>query len=112
MEEECTWVLLNNTFSALNYREALQLQVKVIGSKWVYKTRHNADRSTCYNARLVIKGYEQTDVTVAHDQSQVMAILYSRLATSLRSLAIILPIHPHLRSLASKIATVSYNYHM
>jgi len=40
-----------------------------------------------------------------------MAILYSRLATSLRSLAIILPIHLHLLSLASTFATVSYNYH-
>jgi len=39
-----------------------------------------------------------------------MAILYSRLATSLRSLAIILPIHLHLLSLASTFATVSYNY--
>jgi len=40
-----------------------------------------------------------------------MAILYSRLAASLRSLAIILPIHLHLLSLASRFATVSYDYH-
>jgi len=39
-----------------------------------------------------------------------MAILYSRLATSLRSPAIILPIHLPLLSLASTFATVSYNY--
>jgi hypothetical protein len=61
MEEESTSILLNNTFSALNSREARQLQVKPIGSKWVYKTNHNPDGSTRYKARLVIKGYEQTD---------------------------------------------------
>jgi len=42
---------------------------------------------------------------------RVTAILYSRLATSLGSLAIILPIHLHLLSLASTFATVAYNYH-
>jgi len=61
MEEESTSILLNNTFSALNSREAWQLQVKPIGSKWVYKTKYNPDGSTWYKARLVIKGYEQTD---------------------------------------------------
>jgi hypothetical protein len=61
MEDESTSILLNNTFSALNSREARQLQVKPIGSKWVYKTKHNPDGSTRYKARLVIKGYEQTD---------------------------------------------------
>jgi hypothetical protein len=61
VEEESTSILLNNTFSALNSREAWQLQVKPIGSKWVYKTKHNPDGSTRYKARLVIKRYEQTD---------------------------------------------------
>jgi len=61
MEEESTSILLNNTFSALNSREARQLRVKPIGSKWVYKTKHNPDGSTRYKARLVIKGYKQTD---------------------------------------------------
>jgi len=55
MEEESTSILLNNTFSALKSWEARQLQVKPIGSKWVYKTKHNRDGSTLYNARLVIK---------------------------------------------------------
>jgi hypothetical protein len=32
-----------------------------IGSKSVYKTKHNPDGSTQYKAWLVIKGYEQTD---------------------------------------------------
>jgi len=61
MEEDSTSILLYNTFSALNSREARQLQVEPIGSKWVYKTKHNPDGSTRYKARLVIKGYEQTD---------------------------------------------------
>ena len=39
-----------------------------------------------------------------------MAILYSRLATSLRSPAIFLLIHLPLLSLASTFATISYNY--
>jgi hypothetical protein len=34
---------------------------KAIGCKWVYKTKVNADRTLRYKARLVIKGYEQTD---------------------------------------------------
>jgi hypothetical protein len=61
MEEESTSILLNKTFYAFNSRQARQLQVKPIGSKWVYKTKHNPDGSTRYRARLFIKGYEQTD---------------------------------------------------
>jgi hypothetical protein len=61
MEEESTSILRNNTFSTLNSREAWQLQVKPIGTKWVYKTKHILDGSTRYKARLVITGYEQTD---------------------------------------------------
>ena len=61
MKEERTSILLNNTFSALTSQEARQLQVKPIGSKWGYKTRHNPDGSTQYKARVLIKGYEQTD---------------------------------------------------
>jgi len=45
MEEESSLIVLNNTFSALNSREARQLKVRPIGSKWVYKTKHNPDRS-------------------------------------------------------------------
>jgi len=56
MEEESTSILLNNTFSALNSQEARQLKVRPIGSKWVYKTKHNPDGSIWYKARLVIKG--------------------------------------------------------
>jgi hypothetical protein len=59
IEEESTSILHNNIFSALNSREAWQLQVKLVGSRWVYKTKHNPDGSTHYKARLEIKGYEQ-----------------------------------------------------
>jgi len=43
MEEECTSILLKNTFTTINSREARQLRVKPISSKWVYKTKHNPD---------------------------------------------------------------------
>ena len=61
MEVESTSILLNDTCSALHSRKALQLQVKSIGSQWVYKTKCNPDGSTRYQARLVMKGYGQTD---------------------------------------------------
>jgi hypothetical protein len=62
MEEESTLILHNNAFSDLNSREARQLQVKSIGSKWDYKTKYNSDWSTQYTARQVIKRYEQTEL--------------------------------------------------
>jgi hypothetical protein len=45
MAEQSTSILLNNTFSALNSREAQQLKARQIGSKWVYKTKHNPEGS-------------------------------------------------------------------
>jgi hypothetical protein len=45
-------------------------------------------------------------VTATRYHGRVMAIVYSRLATSLRSLAIILPIRLHLISLASTFVTI------
>jgi len=66
MEEESTSILLNNTFTALNSGEAWQLQVRPIWSNWVYKTKHNPDGYIWYKARLVIKGYEQTDFGETH----------------------------------------------
>jgi hypothetical protein len=62
MEEECTSILLNNTFTTVNSREARQLQVKPIGFKWVYKTKHNPDGTIQSKAHLVNKGYEQTEL--------------------------------------------------
>jgi len=61
MEEERSSILPNSTFSALNSREARQLRVQSISSKWVYKTKHNPDESTRYKVRPVIKRYEQMD---------------------------------------------------
>jgi len=43
MEEECTSILLNNTFSTDNSREAKRFRVKQIGSKWVCRTKQNPD---------------------------------------------------------------------
>jgi hypothetical protein len=61
MEEECRSILLNSTFTTINSREARQLRVRSIDSKWVYKTKHNPDGTIRHNARLKIKDYEQTD---------------------------------------------------
>jgi len=61
MEEECTLILLNNTFTTISSREARQLRVKPIGSKWVYTMKHNPDGTIRYKARLVIQGCEHTD---------------------------------------------------
>jgi len=61
IDEESASILLNNTFTTVNSKEAKQLLVKPVGSEWVFKTKRNPDGSTRYKARLVIKGYEQTD---------------------------------------------------
>jgi hypothetical protein len=61
MEEENMSILLNNTFSGLNSREAQQLQAKQSGSKWVDMTKRNPDGSTRYKEHLDIKGYELMD---------------------------------------------------
>jgi hypothetical protein len=74
MEEESTSILLNNTFCALNSREARQLEVMAIGSKWVYKTKHNPDGSTPYKAHQVIKGYEQTDSGQTHAPGAMLSM--------------------------------------
>jgi hypothetical protein len=61
IDDESASILLNNTFTTVNSKEAKQLLVKPVGSRWVLKTKRNPDGSTCYKAPLVIKGYEQTD---------------------------------------------------
>jgi len=59
IDEESGSILLNNTFTSV--KEAKQLLVKPVGSRWVFKTKRNPDGSTLYKARLVIKAYEQTN---------------------------------------------------
>src|SRR3978361_509149 len=41
-----------------------------IGCKWVYRRKMNPDGSTCYKARLVIKGYEQKE-GIDYDETYV-----------------------------------------
>jgi hypothetical protein len=52
---------LSNTFTTVNCKEAKQLLVKPVGSRWVFTTKCNPDGSTPHKAHLVIKGYDQTD---------------------------------------------------
>jgi hypothetical protein len=61
MKEECSSILLNQAFTTINFQEARPLRVKTMDSKWVNKTKENPDGTIRYKARLVIKGYEQTD---------------------------------------------------
>jgi len=62
MDEECTSIMLKNTFTTINSREERQLQVKVICSKLVYTIQYNPDGTIRYEAPLVSKGFEQTDI--------------------------------------------------
>jgi len=61
IDEESASILLNNTSTTVNSKEAKKLLVKPVGSRWVFKTKRNPNGSTHYKARLVIEGYEQTD---------------------------------------------------
>jgi len=54
---------------------------------------------------------ERDNVMAARDPGPGNGHLYSQLATRLRSLATILPIHLYLLSLESTFATVYHNYH-
>jgi hypothetical protein len=57
MDEEMVALDANATWELV----ALLKDKKVIGCKWVYKVKHNADGSMSrYKARLVAKGYAQT----------------------------------------------------
>ena len=69
--EECSSILRNDTFAttigtgtdpawgvATGMRSP---EKKPIGSKWVFKTETNPDGSMRHKARLVIKGYMQSD---------------------------------------------------
>jgi len=57
MNEEMAALDVNATWELI----VLRKDKKVIGCKWVYKLKHNADGSVSkYKARLVAKGYAQT----------------------------------------------------
>jgi len=54
MDEEMVALDANATWESV----ALPEDKKVIGCKWVYKVKHNADGSMSrYKTRLVVKGY-------------------------------------------------------
>src|SRR6266700_216265 len=56
MLEEMNWHLENGTWTIVELPEGQ----KAIGSKWVYKTKHNADGTIeRYKARVVAKGFNQ-----------------------------------------------------
>jgi len=56
IDEEWASILLNNTVTTVNSKQVKQLLVKLVGSRWVFKTKRNPDGSTRYKACLVIKG--------------------------------------------------------
>jgi hypothetical protein len=52
IEPVITSILIIHTLSVLNSREARHLQVKLTGSMWVPKNKHNPDRSKWHRAQL------------------------------------------------------------
>ncbi|MCO5611332.1 hypothetical protein L7F22_065584 [Adiantum nelumboides] len=64
--ENVKWQVMNEEMDALYGNEKWELMSvpkgkKPIGCRWVYKVKHNSDRSIRrYRARLVAKGYAQT----------------------------------------------------
>ena len=57
MADEMESLLVNNTWEEA--RLVPSGSGKPIGSKWVFKVKHNSDGTARFKARLVIKGYEQ-----------------------------------------------------
>jgi hypothetical protein len=56
MEEELSMIQKNNTWTLVDRPEGR----KVIGVKWIYRTKLNADNSiNKHKVRLVVKGYAQ-----------------------------------------------------
>jgi len=54
MEEELSMIQKNNTWTLVDRPEGR----KVIGVKWIYRTKLNADNSiNKHKARLVVEGY-------------------------------------------------------
>ncbi|KAL9419194.1 hypothetical protein AB3S75_037033 [Citrus x aurantiifolia] len=58
MEDEITALEKNNTWTLTHLPDGK----KAIGSKWVYKIKYQSDGTIeCYKARLIAKGYTQTE---------------------------------------------------
>jgi hypothetical protein len=66
MEEECTSILHNNTFTTSNSLEARQLRVNPTGFKWVFKMNLNPDGTLGYKPHQQIMGYIHTDIGETH----------------------------------------------
>jgi hypothetical protein len=59
IEEELHSLDFNKTWDLVDEDTLLRSGKRVIGCKWVFKQKRNADGSKRFKARLVIKGYEQ-----------------------------------------------------
>jgi len=61
MKSELGSLIENSTWIPVNQLSKDTQPIHPIGSKWVFRTKANADGSTRFKARLVIKGYEQRE---------------------------------------------------
>ena len=59
MKEELDALDKNKTWDLVDEDTILKSRKRVIGCKWVYKLKRNANSSRCFKARLVIQGFEQ-----------------------------------------------------
>jgi len=59
MKEEFEALDRNKTWDLVDEDTALLSGKRVIGCKWVYKLKRNANGSHCFKAHLVIQGFEQ-----------------------------------------------------
>ena len=67
MDEEYYSLIENGTWDLVN-RRVLPPGNGVIGCKWVYKVKRNADNTTRFKAKVVIKGFQQIE-GVDYDES-------------------------------------------
>lgn len=71
LEDNCTWTMET---------------VRALGSRWVYKVKHNSDESIeCFKARLLVFGYHQVaeiDYTDTFTPLAKMVIVYAFLAVA------------------------------
>ena len=59
MKEEIEALDNNKTWDLVDKDTILTSRKRVIGCKWVYKLKRNANSSCRFKARLVIQGFEQ-----------------------------------------------------